>query len=168
HSREFLSSSYDGGTAQVFAEAGYEIKASGIGFEPFANLSYANLHLDSFAEEGGTAALSGASSNEDVTFSTLGLRVSKQFVIGSSDVEGRGTLGWQHAYGALSPTSQLAFAGMDTFDVVGLPIARDAAMLEAGFDVRLGAAATIGLSYRGRIASESTDNGFRVDLTSRF
>lgn len=167
-SQQHLSADYDGGTAQVFGEVGYTVHATSMSFEPFANISYANLHLDSFAEEGGSAALRAKSSNENVAFSTFGLRASKQLSLGHTEVDWRGAVGWRHAYGDVSPTSQVAFAGLGTFDVVGLPIARDAAVIETGFDIHLGHATTFGLSYRGQIAAEAQDHGFRADLTARF
>lgn len=167
-SQQRLSADYDGGTAQVFGEVGYAVQTSSMAFEPFANVSYANLHMDSFVEEGGSAALSGNSSNENVTFSTLGLRASKQLSLGSAELDWRGAVGWRHAYGDVSPTSQVAFAGMGTFDVVGLPIARDAAVIETGFDIHFGRATTFGLSYRGQIASDVQDHGLRADMTVQF
>jgi subtilase-type serine protease len=167
-SQERLTADYSGGTAQVFGELGYRIKARSAELEPFASLSYANLHLDRFAEEGGSAALSAGSSNTDITFSTLGLRASTQLPIGSIEATLRGMIGWRHVYGDVTPLSRLAFAGMDAFEISGLPIARDAALLELGFDVDLTPATTFSLSYQGQIASDVQDHGLRADLTVRF
>ncbi len=167
-SQEHLTADYDGGTAQVFGELGYEIQVENIAIEPFVNLSYANLHLDSFVEKGGSAALAGASSDTDVTFTTLGLRASKQLLFGDAEVTLRGMGGWRHAYGDVTPLSGLAFSGMDGFEISGLPIARDAALIEVAFDFNLAPATTFGFSYRGQIASEVQDHGVRADLTVRF
>ncbi|ATU92594.1 autotransporter outer membrane beta-barrel domain-containing protein [Phyllobacterium zundukense] len=167
-SQERLTADYDGGTAQVFGELGYRIKAGSVELEPFANLAYANLHLDGFSETGGTAALSGSSSNTDMTFSTLGLRASTPLSFGSAEATLHGMLGWRHAFGDVTPMSRLSFTGMDVFEISGLPIARDAALLEVGFDVDLAPATTFSLSYQGQIASEVQDHGFRADLTVRF
>ncbi len=167
-SQEHLTAGYDGGTAQIFGELGYEIQVESIDLEPFTNLSYANLHVDSFAEEGGSAALAGASSDTDVTFFTLGLRASKQLRLGDAEAKLRGMAGWRHAFGDVTPLSSLAFAGMESFEISGLPIARDAALVEVGVDFNLAPATTFGLSYRGQIASEVQDHGVRADLTVRF
>lgn len=80
----------------------------------------------------------------------------------------RGTTGWRHAYGDVTPLSSLAFAGMDSFEISALPIARDAALVEVGLDVDLAPATTFGFSYRGQIASEMQDHGVRADLTVQF
>jgi outer membrane autotransporter protein len=77
-------------------------------------------------------------------------------------------LGWRHAYGDVTPEASLAFSGMGDFEISGLPIARDAALLEAGLDVDLTPATTFGLTYQGQIASDIQDHGFRADLTVRF
>ncbi len=167
-SQERLSADYDGGTAQIFGELGYETQVKDIGLEPFANLSYASLHVDSFAEKGGSAALAGASSDTDVTFTTLGLRASKELLFGDARATLRGMAGWRHAYGDVTPLSSLAFAGMDSFEISALPIARNAALVELGFDIDLAPATTFGFSYRGQIASEVQDHGVKADLTVQF
>jgi subtilase-type serine protease len=167
-SQERLSANYDGGTAQVYGELSYGVQVKSIALEPFANLSYANLHVDSFAEKGGSAALAGASSDTDVTFTTLGLRASKQLRFGGAEATLRGMAGWRHAYGDVTPLSSLAFAGMDTFEISGLSIARDAALVEVGLDIDLAPATTFGFSYRGQIASKVQDHGVRADLRIRF
>ncbi|WP_417020906.1 autotransporter domain-containing protein [Candidatus Phyllobacterium onerii] len=167
-SQEHLTADYGGGTAQIFGELGYEIQAESGTLEPFANLSYANLHVDSFAEKGGSAALAGASSDTDVTFTTFGLRGSKELLFGDATATLRGMAGWRHAYGDVTPLSSLTFAGMDSFEISALPIARDAALVEVGLDIDLAPATTFGFSYRGQIASEVQDHGVKADLTVRF
>ncbi|TPM38102.1 autotransporter domain-containing protein [Mesorhizobium sp. B2-3-4] len=163
-----LSATYDAGTAQVYGEAGYRIDTSAASFEPFANLAYVNLHTDGFTENGGAAALSASASNTDTTFSTLGVRASTDLSLGSVPVTARGTLGWRHAFGSVTPTSQLAFAGSDPFSIAGTPIARDAAVVEAGIDLAVSGRATLGLTYSGQFGSGSTDNGFKARFGVEF
>ncbi|TXR48678.1 autotransporter outer membrane beta-barrel domain-containing protein [Phyllobacterium endophyticum] len=165
---EILTADYEGGTTQVFGELAYAIQLESAALEPFVNLSYADLHLDSFTETGGSAALAGTASDDDVTSAVLGLRVSTQLPLGAADVTLRGMAGWRHAFGDVTPSSQLAFAGMDDFGISGLPISRNAALLEFGLDMALAPATTFGLSYQGEIASDVQDHGFRADLTVRF
>ncbi|WP_237143373.1 autotransporter domain-containing protein [Phyllobacterium zundukense] len=166
--REYLGADYHAGTAQAFGEIGYNIRAASVDLEPFANLAYANLRSASFAETGGTAALSGGASTNDVTYSTLGLRASTELSLGFADATLRGTAAWRHAYGDITPVSSNAFAGAGTFDVSGLPIARDTALLEAGFDMDVAKNTTIGLVYQGQIASKVQDHGFKANLNVRF
>lgn len=119
-----LTADYSGGTAQIFGEIGYNIPYQSVALEPFANLAYANLHLDGFTETGGSAALASTSSYTDVTSSTVGLRASPPLSFGSAHVTLRGMAGWRHAYGDVRPLLHFAFTGTDTFEISALPIAR--------------------------------------------
>lgn len=79
----------------------------------------------------------------------------------------RATLGWRHAFGDVTPLSTQAFAGGDAFTGAGVPIARDAADIEAGLNVSLAPQATLGIGYSGQLASDARQNGFKADLTVR-
>lgn len=163
-----LSADYDAATAQAFGELAYKTDAGPFAFEPFANLAYVNLHTDGFAESGGTAALTSGSSSSDATFTTLGVRASTDVTIGGVAATARGMFGWRHAYGEVTPLSSVAFAGGDDFTIAGVPIARDAMLVEAGFDVQLARNATLGLSYAGQFGPDAFDNGFKANLGIKF
>jgi outer membrane autotransporter protein len=163
-----LSADYDAGTAQVFGELAYKADAGQFKFEPFANLAYVSVHTDGFSETGGAAALTSAGSTTDATFTTLGLRASTDFALGGTNATARGTLGWRHAFGDTTPLSTFAFAGGEQFTIAGVPIARDAAIIEAGFDLKMAANATLGLSYSGQFGGGAIDNGAKVDLNIKF
>jgi outer membrane autotransporter protein len=164
-----LSADYDAGTAQMFGELAYKAEtSSSFKFEPFANLAYVSVHTDAFTETGGAAALTSAGSTTDATFTTLGLRGSTDFVLGGINATARGMLGWRHAFGDVTPTSTFAFAGGDAFTIAGVPIARDAAVIEAGIDMKMSANATLGLSYSGQLGGGAVDNGARANLSVKF
>ncbi|MFS8049625.1 autotransporter domain-containing protein [Rhizobium sp. BR 314] len=164
-----LSSDYHAGTVQAFGEAGYRIDtAGGFAFEPFANLAYVSLHTNGFSEDGGNAALRGNGGTTDTTFTTLGLHLSSVFDLGGTKTNAHGTLGWRHAFGDTTPISRQAFAGSDTFTVAGVPIAQDAALIEAGLDVNLTKAATLGVAYQGQFGDGAMQNGFKADFSVKF
>jgi fibronectin-binding autotransporter adhesin len=163
-----LTSGYDGGTAQAFGELGYRLDAGHLTFEPFGGLAYVSLQTDGFAEHGGPAALTARGDTTDVTFITLGLRGSSVMEIAGASVTTKGTLGWRHAYGDVTPISTLAFAGGSAFAVFGVPIARDSMVVDAGFDTALTRDILIGVSYSGQIAASARDNGFKANLNWRF
>jgi subtilase-type serine protease len=163
-----LSGDYDAGTFQAFGELGYRIDTRVAAFEPFANLAYVNLKTDGFNEDGGAAALSSHSDTTGTTFTTLGLRASSSFTLGTMTATARGTLGWRHAYGDITPTATHAFAGGDAFTVAGVPIAKDSAVIEAGLDLTMTEAATLGLSYQGQFGSGVQQNGFNAKLAVKF
>jgi len=165
---DHLSADYDAGTAQAFGELAYKTDAGPFAFEPFANLAYVNLHTDGFTETGGAAALTSGSSSTDATFTTFGVRASTDITIGGVAATARGMFGWRHAYGDVTPLSTFAFAGGDNFTIAGVPIARDAMLVEAGFDVQLARNATLGLSYAGQFGPDAFDNGFKANLGIKF
>jgi outer membrane autotransporter protein len=163
-----LEAGYDAGTAQVFGELGYTIDVGAIALEPFAGLAYVNLDADGFTEKGEEAALTGDGGSTDATFSTLGVRVASEFVISGMTSTARGMLGWRHAFGGLTPTSSLAFAGGEAFSTAGVPVAEDAAVIEVGLDLNLTDTATFGLSYGGQFGDGAEDHAFKANLGVRF
>ncbi|MEJ5020659.1 autotransporter domain-containing protein [Ochrobactrum vermis] len=164
-----LNADYDAGTFQVFGEVGYKLPYNKALFEPYANLAYVRLKTDGFAEEGLTAAaLSVNSDTTDTSFSTLGLRASTEFTLETIATTARADIGWRHAYGDITPISTASFIGSDAFTVWGLPIAEDAALLEAGLDFRLTEDATLGLSYNGQFASGAKQNGLNAKFSVSF
>ena len=72
----------------------------------------------------------------------------------------KGTLGWRHVFGEITPDATEAFASASAtpFTVGGAPIARDSLVAEAGIAWTLTANATAGLFYSGDIASGTYDN----------
>lgn len=161
-----LSTDYNAATAQAFGELGYKIDRGPVAFEPFANLAYVNVRTDSFEETGGAAALASGSSTTDATFTTLGLRASTVF--GPGDIKATGMLGWRHAFGDRAPASTFVFAGGDAFTIAGVPIARDAAVVEAGLDFALSPAARLSVSYNGQFGSALSDHSAKANLAVRF
>ncbi|MDR6954619.1 outer membrane autotransporter protein [Ancylobacter sp. 3268] len=163
-----LNGDYDAGTFQAFGDVGYRIDLGVASFEPFAGLAYVSVDTDGFTEQGGAAALSAAGQDMETTFTTLGLRASTALSLGSGDVVLSGALGWRHAFGDVVAASTLVFAGSENFTVAGVPIAEDAAVVEAGLAVSLSEAATLGLAYQGQFGGGVTQNGFNAALSVKF
>ena len=163
-----LSADYDANTFQAFGELAYAMDKGRFAFEPFANLAYVKFDSDGFTEDGGAAALAGGDGSSDTTFTTIGLRASTAFNIGSTTATARGTIGWRHAFADTTPLATHAFAGGDTFTVAGTPIAENAALLELGVDFDIADTAKLGLTYQGQLASDSSQHGFSAKLNMRF
>ena len=159
-----LSADYNGRTLQAFGELGYRIDTASAAFEPFANLSHVRLRTNGFTEQGGDAALTVDKDTTNTTFSTLGLRASAPVTFGATNANLTGTLGWRHAYSDITPTSRQAFAGSEAFNVDGVAIAKDVAVLGAGFDVELSEISTFGLRYNGQYGNGAKQNGFNATL----
>jgi outer membrane autotransporter protein len=161
-------SSYDGNTTQVFGEAGYTLEYGAATLEPFVGLAYANLHTQHFNEDGDAAGLSGSSDNTGVTFSTVGLRASTRFDAAGKTAILHGTLGWRHAFGDTTPNATQALPGGSSFTVAGVPVAVDAAILQAGLDLKVNDRVKVGLSYQGQLGDGVHQNGVMANVNVRF
>lgn len=159
-----LDADYSAGATQVFGEFGYRFDLGGLAAEPFARAAYVHLHTDGFDEEGGAAALSADSDNQDMTFTTLGLRAAARFSVGQSSVTAQGLLGWRHGFGDITPETMFALAGSADFDIAGVPLARDALLMEAGLAAVLRQDVTFGVSYSGQTGDGVEDHGVRGTL----
>jgi len=164
-----LKGDYSAAMAQVFGELAYGYDAGPARFEPFANLAYVNLSTDRFTELGGAAALTSASTTTDATFGTIGLRASTGFELGGARFTAKGVIGWRHAFGDTTPLAIQRFAaGGDSFSIWGVPIARDAATLEAGLDYAITRDAVLGVAYNAQLGSDAADQGVRANFNVKF
>lgn len=159
---------YDGDTGQIFGEIALPLGAGAFAYEPFAGLAYVHVSTDRFAEQGGAAALSGFGGDESVGFSTLGLRFAWETTLGSMRVVPRASFAWQHAFGDVDPARALSFSGAPGMTIAGTPLARNAALIEAGLDFALSPSATLGIAYNGEIASDIEDHGVSGRLNWQF
>src|SRR5262249_54376713 len=100
---------------------------------------------------------------EDIGYSTLGARVATYYLLQNGmALIPRASVAWQHAFGEVTPTAALSFQSTGAgFNILGVPIARDAALVEAGGDLQLTAQAKIGVSYAGQLANSAHDHSVR-------
>jgi len=160
------SADYDAGTTQVFGEIGYELAYGAAKFEPFAGLAYVAVSSDGFTEQGGVAALTAQGSDQDNTYSTLGIRVSADVPVAKGQLAVRGLLGWQHAFGDVTPGTAMDLAGEGGgFTITGAPIDENALLLGAGLDYLLNADLRLSLAYEGQIGSHANDNAVKASLS---
>jgi outer membrane autotransporter protein len=164
------SARFHGNVGQVFGEIGYGMAFGSVAVEPLAGLAYVHVRDGSFLESGGVAALSGASANENTGYSFLGVRVASAMPLANGTVLiPRGMLQWQHAFGDVTPVSALAFQGTGAgFSVAGIPIARDTALVEAGFDWRFATQAKLGAFYQGELAAHAQTHAVKGAFTWDF
>ncbi len=165
---ETLSADYDARTLQAFGEVSYMARWQAATLEPFANLAYVRTDTDGFAETGGAAALSGGSESQGTSYTTLGLRAETPFTIGTVRLNAHGMAGWQHAFGDITPTARMNFAGGAAFSVDGAPIAENTGLVEAGLRAALGSRTTAGLSYAGEFGDGVSRNTVKARLSLRF
>jgi outer membrane autotransporter protein len=167
---ESATASYHGETGQAFGELGYGFVMGQVAAEPFAGLAWVRVRTGGLAERGGLAALFGAETVESVGYSSLGARVATSIALANGmALIPRASVAWQHAFDDVTPVTALAFesagAGFRTF---GVPIARDSALVEAGFDVALTPRAKLGLSYVGALAERTQDHAAKGNFSWSF
>jgi outer membrane autotransporter protein len=167
---EQATTRYGTGEAQVFGELGYGLTFGAVAAEPFVGLAWVHLDTESFTETGGVSALIGTGHKEDVGYSTLGARVATYYLLQNGmALIPRASVAWQHAFGDVTPTAALSFQSIGSgFNILGVPIARDAALVEAGGDLQLTAQAKIGVSYAGQLANTAHDHSVKGNFTWRF
>jgi outer membrane autotransporter protein len=162
---------FSAGTGQVFGEIGYGTAISSVAVEPFAGLAYVHLDTAGFTESGGASALSTSGASQDTGYSTLGARAAAAYTLWNGMMLiPRASVAWQYAFGEVNPATALAFAGIpgSNFSVTGVPIARNAALIDAGADLRINPQAKVGLYYWGQHANTAHENGLRGTLTWMF
>jgi outer membrane autotransporter protein len=165
---ETLEADYDGSTIQGFGEAGYRFDFERGMLEPFAGLAGVHIHSDSFTEDGGVAALSGDEEDDDLGVTTLGVRGETTFSA-SLPFSVNGLLAWQHAFGDVNPERLLAFrSGGAGFEVGGVPIDRDALLVQAGVGFNVASWASLDISYTGTIGEDAEDHGVKGRLDVKF
>jgi fibronectin-binding autotransporter adhesin len=166
---DHLSSEHHAQTAQAYVEGGYQFNVSpGQQLEPFVNVARVQLHSDALQEGGGNAALAVAGNSASVNTATLGLRDTLT-LNAASGIHAHASLGWQQAWGDLTPVSTMRFAGgSDSFAIAGVPVARHALTTDLGISFKLARNVSVDASYLGKFASGVQDQGARMSLTVTF
>ena len=151
---------------QVFADAGYKFTTATGVLEPYAGIADISATTSAFAETGGSTALSGTGNTDTQAYSTLGVRF---LFPNNGPVTPRFDLGWQHAFNLFQPVQALTFQSLaQSFTVAGVPLAQDAASLQAGLDYAISPQARLSLMYDGSFASTVQNNALRASLEWKF
>jgi outer membrane autotransporter protein len=164
---ERQKASYHADTGQLFGEVAYPTQMMGLALEPYGGLAYVSIDGGNFQESGGPLASLRGSADQDVGYSTLGLRVATTMQWGAMEVVPHVWAAWQHAFDGVTPEASLALAGIG-FTVYGVPLAEDTALIDAGLDLALGERTTAGVSYIGQLGDGVTDNGVKGRFTWLF
>src|SRR5690606_22836121 len=106
--------------------------------------------------------------SQDTLFTTLGLRAETALTLGGTAARMHGMLGWRHAFGDVTPTSNAAFTGSTAFTIAGVPIAEDEAVIEAGLNLALSPTANLNIAYNGQINGGASDHGLKANLMVKF
>jgi fibronectin-binding autotransporter adhesin len=164
------SAAYQASTMQVFGEIAYGFALDKVALEPFANLAYTKIMSDGFAESGGPAKLKGKSSDQEAVISTVGLRIATSFELPELGIlEPQLSLGWMHVEAGAQPMRSMIFqSGNTEFGIVGAPLARDNALIDAGATLTMSETAKIGLTYQGLFATNAADHAIKANVAVAF
>ena len=167
-----LGATYNATTTQLLGEAGYGVTIGKATAEPFAGMSVVHLDTGGFTETGtpGIAALRSSGNRTTLGFSTLGVRTATDVALSDDAVlTPRASIAWQHAYGDVAPTATLAFTSNGAaFTTSALPLARDAALIEAGVALRFNRQLALEVAYLGQFAAGTQDAWLTGRLNLRF
>lgn len=163
-----VDSSYDGSTLMIFGEVGYEFDLGRMKLEPFLGASVMRLDMGGFSETGGAAALGGHGRTYEFGTTTFGLRAETELGL-DLPLTVHVMVGWRHVFGDVDPSALLAFSGgPSAFTVAGIPIDRDALVVEAGLNWKIGSDMTMGLSYDGQVGQRAQEHTVKGNFTWRF
>jgi outer membrane autotransporter protein len=152
--------------AQGFGEAAYDHAWGPLALEPFAGVAFVDVGLGAFAETAGAAALKGTANDANQVYSTLGLRLAYEAEPEELKITPRALFAWEHAFEALRPEEFLVFEDTGSgFNSLGVPLDRDAANVELGFDVAVVPGGTFSLYYEGLFAERTRDHTLRVNFS---
>ncbi|MCP1473562.1 subtilase-type serine protease [Pseudomonas sp. EB276 TE3739] len=156
-----LKGNYDANTQQAFAEAGFNLGRDSVTLEPYASLGYQRYQRDSYNEKGGDAALKVYGQTRDNFSSTLGLRVAQVNTLDNGmHLTPRLSAGWKHTFGEIdSDTRQQLLKGGKRFEVTGAALDRNSLSVDAGLDIGLSAAHTLGVGLTGELGNDSRTYG---------
>lgn len=154
---------------QAFVEVGYPIGSETKSIEPFAQVAYVRLRTDGFQEQGDTNALVVDDARHNTTLTTLGARGTWNGTLQGDAFSLHGALGWRHASGYVDPSSSLRFAeGTTNFVVNGVPLSRNAAVVDVGMLFQIRKNLTFDIAYNGQLASGSSDNAIKATAVWQF
>lgn len=163
-----LSANYASGTTQVFGNVSHAFDLGAVSLKPFAGIAYVSHAADGFSETGGPAALSSAANVVNATFTSLGLGLEQQFVVGKDMLlTASGSVGWRHGF-VETPISVNRFGAGPAFAVTGRSAASDVLTLGAGLALDVGGGINLDVTYDGQIGTGTQTHALQGAWAKRF
>jgi outer membrane autotransporter protein len=161
--------STNGGDLTALLAGGYDWKAGGLSIGPIASFQYTYVGFDSFTESGSLAPLNFNDQNADSIRTSVGLKTSYDWKVGSVLVKPEIRAAWQHEFGdtEYSIVSRFANGAGNSFTVNGPAIGRDSLLVGAGVAVLWNDRISTYAYYDGELArtnyiSNNVSAGIRV------
>jgi len=156
------------GVTQAYLDGGYQFKFAQSSLTPYVDVARAWIHQGAINEAGDAAALNVLASDSSVNYATAGLRGIYE---PGQGLQLHATFGYQQAWGDLHSIDQQRFAGASnttTFDVDGMPVAKNAGVVDLGMRFAINSKVSVEASYHGQFASNAKDEGARMSVNVSF
>jgi len=162
-------SSYHVHTAQAYVDGSLPFVHGGTTLAPFVNLAVERLSTPAIAENGTPAGLAVAAQDSTLGYGTLGLRATFDLEAPSHGLHAHASLGWQHAWGDTLPVDTMRFeSSSDSFAVAGLPVLRNAGVVNTGISFTVAPDVSVDASYQGQFGQHARDQSARISLDWTF
>ncbi|MEX5663576.1 autotransporter outer membrane beta-barrel domain-containing protein [Pseudomonas neuropathica] len=160
---------YDSNVFGVSALAGYTVQwMPEVVLEPQVGARYANVGMDSYRENGSSAALNVGSQRYEVGELGFGARLAADFALGTGSLEPEAkVMAWHDVIGDKVTTSSSFVLGGDSFTSRGTTPVRDSYELGLGANYRMGAW-SVGGSFNYVTASGFNADGFTAKVRYAF
>ena len=164
-----VSGNTNSNSSQLFLETDVSYQFGATNFRPFVGLTQLWMRSNAFSE-GSTnfVRLNADASQNNVTFSTVGLRADRTFETESNRIRVNGMMGWRNASGAVSPSTTMQLDFSNPYSVSGAPIAKNALVVELSVGAEVAQSTTVNLSYGGQFGSGTQSNTVQAGLVYRF
>ncbi len=156
-------------STQLFLETDVTYQVGNTNLRPFVGVTQLWMRANAFSEtETNFIRLSANSSQNNVTFATLGLRADRVFETAASQLRVNGMVGWRNASGAVAPNTTMQLDVANPFTISGAPIARNALVMELAVSAQVAQSTTVNLSYGGQFGSGMQSNTIQAGLVFNF
>ncbi|WP_158628837.1 autotransporter outer membrane beta-barrel domain-containing protein [Dyella choica] len=153
------------GITQAYFDAGYRFMFSQGSLSPYTDLARVWMHQGAIRENG-SAALNVQAADVGVNYGTLGLRGVYE---PTANLQLHAAVGYQHAMGDLRTIDKQSFisGGNVDFTVAGLPVTKNASVVDLGVRFALSRRLDIEAGYHGQFSNHVTDSGARLSLNMK-
>ena len=160
--------SEDASVLQGFAEATYNVELGAAKLQPYFGFTYARVDVDGFTETNGVESFKTKDQKDDLQITTLGVRTTVPFSMGSVPVAFKADAGWSHYFGDTEGVTQLQMGAGGAYADITSGELKNQFNLGLGLAAQLGQNATVGLSYTGSIGSDASSHGVIANVRFAF
>ena len=145
-----VSTTYSGNYSVAYGETGLHLSSAGIRITPFANVEYASIQRDGFAEEGaGGFGLRTRAQLQDRWQAGLGLRAGRHWDIsGGRALDLQASARFMRTFASRGDVFDASFVGLQQWQpLAGIGLSRRSGVLSVGLNAKLSADTSMMFGY---------------------